>query len=111
MASADFFIAQGNRLPSFERVLIGRDRQVIDLTGASVQFQMRGPDGCGARAVSAPAVIVDARAGFVRYDWADNDTATPGFYVASWKITFASGLVEDVPDDDYDRVRIRPKLG
>jgi hypothetical protein len=69
------------------------DDGVPDLSGAAVRFQMRLASD-RRYAVDAAAVIVDETTGEVRYDWQPGDLATPGEYVARWRITFGDGSVE-----------------
>ena len=66
---------------------------VIDLTDASVRFQMRLVND-RRFAVDAAASIVSPTAGTVRYDWVEGDLATPGDYVSRWQITFADLTVQ-----------------
>lgn len=65
----------------------------IDLTGASVRFQMRFPEGKTYK-VNAAAVITDEAAGAVSYAWGANDLAQPGTYEAQWEIHFVGGKVQ-----------------
>lgn len=115
-----FFIGQGNRLPAMECLLLqptpGRrdgKMQAIDLTGATVTFQMSGGDGCcGSSSVTLTGTVTieDAKGGAVSFSWGSNDTAMPGTYRATWTVTKA-GVALDFPNDGYILVRIRPKVG
>jgi hypothetical protein len=80
---------------------------VVDLTGKTVKFVMRllecadGPSPKdGSVVINADAVVVDAAAGAVRYDWADGDTDVEGLYRAEFKVTTGS-RVATYPDQGY----------
>lgn len=103
-------IYQSNTSPSISDV-IAVNGVPFNLTGATVRFRMREKNSA-TLTVDAPAVIVDASAGVVRYDWISTDTALLGDYLGWWHITLASGNVQDAPefairiishnDRDYD---------
>jgi hypothetical protein len=57
---AAFYIKRGDTRPSLYATLT-QEGSVVDLTGATVRFHMGD-------VVDAPAVIVEASAGSVRYD-------------------------------------------
>lgn len=69
----------------------------VDLTGATVEFQMR-PVGAATLTVDAAAVVVTPAAGAVRYDWAGGDLGAPGDYLAWWVVTLAGGGVLHSPE-------------
>lgn len=83
----------------------------VDISGASVVFNMR--DKAGNIAVSrGAAVIVTASGGaVVRYDWQAGDTATAGEFRAEFEVTYADGSVETFPNADYLTVSIKEDLG
>src|SRR5262245_41557690 len=80
MNTPDFQIPSGCLLPILTATLSDASGP-IDLTGATVMFQMRRP-GESARKVDAAADILDAASGQVGYTWTDPDTDTAGLYVA-----------------------------
>lgn len=108
-STPDFFIKQGDRLPTIAGTLTDAAGQPLDLTDCAVEFHMRKL-GVSVPAVDAPAVIVNAAAGTVRYDWADGDTDTPGIFLAEWEITFPSGLTETVPNNGHLIIKITGEL-
>jgi len=65
----------------------------VDLTGASVRFQMRLPQGNKYK-VNAAAVIDDAVSGQVSYAWGANDLSQPGEYQAQFEVTYPGGKVQ-----------------
>ena len=65
----------------------------LDLTDASVRFQMRRPDD-RRYTVNATATIVDVAEGRVAYAWGANDLTTIGDYIIQWEVTYQSGRVQ-----------------
>lgn len=65
----------------------------VDLTGASVAFQMRKGDD-RRYTVNALATITDAANGKVRYDWGANDLSVHGEYQVQFEITFADATIQ-----------------
>lgn len=92
MAEPELVFVQGDTGPDIAAVLHvkGEPTNFIDLTGATVKFQMRKPDD-RVYTVDAAATVVDAAAGDVLYQWGPNDLGTPGIYQVQWEITFPSG--------------------
>lgn len=65
----------------------------VNLTGATVKFQMRRATDYRL-AVNAAATVVSPSAGTVRYDWAVGDLAIPGEYISRWQVTFSDTTVQ-----------------
>jgi len=66
----------------------------VDLTGASVNFQMRRADDKNYRVNQPASVVGDPTEGRVRYDWSTNDLAVPGEYEVQWEITLADTTIQ-----------------
>jgi len=65
-----------------------------DLTGATVNFQMRKPDDKKYQ-VNQPATVVgDPAAGRVSYAWAANDLGIAGTYEVQFEVTFADTSIQ-----------------
>jgi hypothetical protein len=73
----------------------------FNLTGSTVRFRMRAAGG-STLVVDEPAVVLDAAAGQVRYDWQAGDTAVAGDYRAWWSVTLPNTRVQDTPEFDLD---------
>ena len=96
-----FFIKTGDTSPSLKYQLL----PTIDLTGATVVFNMRS--GGSVIISRAPAVIVGSPvSGVVAYDWIAGNTATVGTYEAEFEVTYAGGAVETYPNSSYIYVMI-----
>ncbi len=85
---------QGDTAPAITGAITHQnDNSALDLTGASVKFQMRKADD-RRFTVNATASVINASTGSVGYDWAPNDLATPGDYLVQWEITFSGGRIQ-----------------
>lgn len=69
----------------------------FDLTGSTVKLQMRA-EGSSVLKVDTAATVLVAASGTVRYDWAAADVDTVGDYVAWWRVTLASGKLQDTDE-------------
>lgn len=91
---SDFTIVAGDTAPSLNGTLTDTLNAPLNLTGATVRFQMR-LTGDGRYIVDADAVIVGSAAdGLVRYDWEEGDTTLAGNYFSRWQITYTDGTVQ-----------------
>jgi hypothetical protein len=86
---------QGDTAPDLNATLhLEEDAEsVIDLTDATVRFQMRQAND-RRYTVNAEADIIDEEAGTVRYQWAPNDLAQPGEYEAQWEVTYPDTTIQ-----------------
>jgi hypothetical protein len=74
----------------------------IDLTGATVRFNMRSRATGTVRITRAAAVIVTATGlPTVAYDWQAGDTAVPELCDAEFEVTYAGGVVETFPNNGF----------
>ena len=65
----------------------------LDLTDATVRFQMRKPDD-QKFTVNSVADVTDAPNGLVTYEWGTKDLSVPGEYDAQWEVTFIDGMIQ-----------------
>lgn len=96
-----FEIKSGDRLPALSAVLARTDSTPVDLTGATVHFVMRAFGAEAAKINAVATVVGSATQGQVTYFWTALDTDTPGIYDGSWLVTFADGLQQTFPTEDY----------
>lgn len=92
---ADLTLVQGDTAPDLVAVIHEEDDAdtPIDLTDATVSFQMRKPDD-RRFTVNAGMFLEDAPNGRVRYEWGANDLAVPGDYQAQFEVTFLDGKIQ-----------------
>ena len=104
---ADYTIKSHDRLPSIQADLSDGPGVPAPLASAmSVRFVMRLASGGAATKVNAPAVIVDAAKGTVRYDWSAADLDTPGSYQAEWPVLYTGGLPRTYPTATYHTIDV-----
>lgn len=86
---------QGDTAPDITAQIHEEDDPLVavNLTNASVKFQMRKTDD-RRFTVNAGATITDAANGLVRYSWGPNDLATPGEYMIQWEVTYLGGRIQ-----------------
>lgn len=93
----------GNRLPTLTATLTDASEIPIDLTGATIQFALRGAYATANLFKNTATIVGSATNGQVKYDLATNDlaTAVPGLYVGRWIVTIG-GKVEDIPAGEFE---------
>lgn len=102
-------IKQGDTAPVVEGTVYQRDGVTVqDLTGATVTFSMSKNGAVKINNVTAS--VANPPAGLVQYSWGANDTDTPGDYDGEFKVTFASGSIERVPNNKNLVIRVVPKV-
>lgn len=104
-----FVIKKSDRAPAITATLGDSSGVVVDLTGTSVKFIMTLA-GAAVPKVNAAATIVSATGGQVSYSWGASDTDTAGLYRGEWEVTFAGGVKQTFPPDDFVYVLIEPDL-
>lgn len=90
---SDVSLVSADTAPSLSGTLTTPAGTPIDLSTATVKFQMRRASD-SRLVVNANAAIVSGPAGTVRYDWVPGDLAIPGDYVSRWQVTFAGGGIQ-----------------
>lgn len=83
----DFYLKKGDLVPVLSLTLQDADGEVVDLTGAIVQFnyQLRNPEGS---VINRYPIIYDAENGIIEYYWEAADTSTIGIYNGEFVVTF-----------------------
>lgn len=107
--AADFTVKAHDRLPSIQATLSSAGAPVNLTTASAVSFIMRPVKGNTVK-INAPAVVVSATDGVVRYDWTSADTDTPGQYQAEWEVTWSGGKQQTFPTLTYHTVDVLADL-
>ena len=100
-----FYIKRGDTSPAL-RFALAPD--TIDLSGATVNFQMRPRRS--AISVDTVATIDSATPPIVSYSWSSGDTVTAGIYEAEFRVTYADGTIETFPNNDFISVIIKEDI-
>lgn len=66
----------------------------------SVAFSLRLAGGGAVKISVQPAVVEDAAAGIVRYEWAALDTDTVGEYEGEFEVTWTTGITQTFPTNE-----------
>jgi hypothetical protein len=100
-----FFIKRNDTTPAIRYKL---KPAAVDLTGATVQFQMRARRPRGAPPVIDTAAVVVTETGTptVEYTWQEGDTDNAGVYEAEFRVTYANNEVETFPNDGFISVKV-----
>jgi hypothetical protein len=93
---AEFLIKRNDTGPVLEVQLLDAKKAPVPLAGATVVFNMRGEDGT-VLVSRAPATVVNATTGVVRFAWRVGDTAVAGEHQGEFEVTFSGGIVETFP--------------
>lgn len=103
-------IKQGDTAPPVKGTVLQRDGVSIqDLTGATATFSMA--KGSDVIIDNASASITDAPNGVVEYQWVAGDTDTASSdNRGEFRITFADGSIERVPNNKDLVIIITPKV-
>ncbi len=96
-----FNIKRGDTSPSLRMALAP---ETLNLTGASVQFQMRPRRKT--TSIDAAANVITASPPVVEYAWSPGETDLAGFYEAEFKVTYADGSIETFPNAGFIDVTI-----
>lgn len=106
MADVPIFV-QGNTKPDITAILHAEDDDtaVVDLTGATVKFQMRRQDDRRFTVNAAASIVGSPTLGAVSYSWAANDLAVAGTYESQWEITFGDGKIQTT--SHYNLIEVR----
>lgn len=93
---------QGDTAPAISATITRTtDGTVVNLTGATVSFQMRKVDD-RRFTVNATASVGTPTEGTVSYDWAPNDLSTPGRYVVQWEVTYGDGRIQTTAQETIE---------
>lgn len=110
MSAHIFYIKQYDRRPNLIARLKNADGTPLNLTGASsVKFIMKKDNTVVINKVDCSISATPAD-GTVTYEWQVNDTDTLGTYKAEFEITWATGITQTLPEDDYIKIIVKNDL-
>lgn len=108
--SADFTIGQGDTSPVLVDTLTYTNGQPANLTGATIELVLRTLNAERPLRLTGTAAVTEPVGGKVSYTFTQQDTATPGEYMASWEIILGGGAKMRWPTEGYISVWIEESL-
>lgn len=108
---ADLTVKAGDTSPALiETIIDPATGAPANLTGATVTFLLRTLTAATPVVNAAAAINTPATSGSVTYTWQTADTATPGSYLGSFRVTTAGGATYTWPTQGYLDIVIEPSL-
>ena len=101
-----FYIKQNDTLPAIIANLTDANDAAVNLTGATVKFNMRVDPAGAVKVNAAGATIEDAESGQVSYAWISANTDTADDYEAEFQVTFAGGAAQTFPGRNWIAVHV-----
>lgn len=111
MDSPDFYLAEGDVLPVIKGALTWADDAAVDLTGATVMFQVRPRNKHEDVFLATADIVGPPTQGNVQYQWIPSDTDLPGDFDARWVVIFPSGKQASFPNSRKLLLRIDSPIG
>ena len=103
----DFWIKQNDRLSALAATLKDTAGVAVDISGATVKFNMM-LDGSTTTKISSTSgvTIVSSTAGTVSYAWSTGATDTIGLFKGEFEVTFGSGLTQTFPNNSHIDIQV-----
>ena len=106
-----FYIKQNDTRPALSAYLTDANDAAVNLTGATVVFNMRVEPAGTIKVNGTSAVVDDAEAGQVSYNWVAANTDTADDYEAEFQVTFAGGAIQTFPGRNWIFVHVIDDIG
>jgi hypothetical protein len=106
MAAPTFYIKQNDTRPELDVFLRDDKDRSINVTGATVKFNMRNSADNTVKIDTGAVTTVSSTAGRVKYSFTSANTDTAGNFEGEFQVTFVGGQVETFPNDGYIKVII-----
>ena len=104
MADPTFYIKQNDSRPELDVYLRDDKDRSINITGATVKFNMRAASDNTIKINNGSVTTVSSTAGRVKYSFTTTNTDTSGNFDGEFEVTFVGGQVESFPNDGYIQV-------
>ena len=101
-----FYIKKDDTRPAIIANLTDANDAAVNLTGASVKFNMRVDPAGSIKINLGTAIIENAEAGQVSYPWTSANTDTADDYEAEFEVSFAGGGVQTFPGRNWIAVHV-----
>ena len=106
MATPTFYIKQNDTRPELDVFLRDDKDRTINVTGATVKFNMRNASDNTVKIDNGSVTTVSSTSGRVKYSFSAADTDTAGNFDGEFEVTFVGGQVETFPNDGFIKVII-----
>ena len=106
MATPTFYIKQNDSRPELDVFLRDDKDRSINVTGATVKFNMRNASDNTTKISAGSVTTVSSTSGRVKYSFSTSDTDTSGNFDGEFQVTFVGGQVETFPNDGFIKVII-----
>lgn len=111
MSAYIFYIKQNDRRPNLVAHLKNADGTPLDLTTAtSVKFIMSKQGAATPKINKVSTTVSSATGGIIEYHWVDGDTDTIATYRGEFEVTWATGITQTLPEDDYIKIVVMNDL-
>ena len=101
-----FYIKQNDTKPVLTAFLTDANNAAVNLTGATVTFNMRVEPAGTVKVNGTAATIEDAESGKVSYPWTATNTNTADDYEAEFQVVYAGGGKQTFPGRNYISVHV-----
>lgn len=107
MPHVNFELKENDTAPALEGICRDGFGSPVDMTGATVVFNMRlAPAGAVKISAGTMGAVGSATLGRQKYSWAASDTDTAGLYEAEVQATFSDGTIRTFPPKGYFTIDI-----
>ena len=98
---------QNDTKPALVASLTDANDQAVNLTGATVVFNMRVEPAGATKVSAAAATVLDSEAGEVSYSWSAANTDTADDFEAEFQVTYADSSIQTFPNDGYILIDVK----
>lgn len=102
------YVKQNDTKPDIQATVLDDNDTAIDVSGATIEFQMSSIDGTNK--ISSAGSIVTAASGIIKYVWSADDLDTVGTFNASFQITFSDSTILTIPSKGYMKIIVQKEL-
>jgi uncharacterized protein YodC (DUF2158 family) len=100
VATADFYIAKNDALPTISATLENADSTIVDLTGGTVRLLVTNAD------TGVTTTVSGTNGGATGIVTATFPASTAGMFRCKWLVTFGGTSTESFPNNDYFLVQV-----
>ena len=106
MATVSFHKKTGDTKTDLQVTLKDGDRNVVDVTGATVKFSMLLEGGTTLVINEGAVTLVTAASGIVKYEWTAPDVTLAGTFLGEFEVTYSDGSIETFANNKVNQLYI-----